>query len=58
MQQTYSGTPQAGAPSTPHAATPMAQQTGEAYTRGTVALGRAFLAEHAEAAASAESGSS
>jgi Ser/Thr protein kinase RdoA (MazF antagonist) len=40
-----------------HSETPMAQQTGEAYTRGTVALGRAFLAEHAEAAA-ADIGSS
>jgi Ser/Thr protein kinase RdoA (MazF antagonist) len=30
-----------------HSETPMAQQMGEAYTRGTVALGRAFLAEHA-----------
>lgn len=38
-----------------HSETPMAQQTGEAYTRGTVALGRAFLAEHAEAAAPARS---
>ena len=36
-----------------HSETPMAQQTGEAYSRGTVALGRAFLAEHAEAAAGA-----
>ncbi len=34
-----------------HSETPMAQQMGEAYTLGTVALGRAFLAEHAEAAA-------
>ena len=34
-----------------HSETPMAQQMGEAYTRGTVALGRAFLAEHADAAA-------
>jgi Ser/Thr protein kinase RdoA (MazF antagonist)/nicotinamidase-related amidase len=41
-----------------HSETPMAQQTGEAYTRGTVALGRAFLAEHAEAAAETGSGSS
>ena len=31
-----------------HSETPMAQQMGEAYTRGTVALGRAFLAEHAK----------
>jgi hypothetical protein len=41
-----------------HSETPMAQQTGEAYTRGTVALGRAFLAEHAEAAAETGSGGS
>jgi Ser/Thr protein kinase RdoA (MazF antagonist) len=41
-----------------HAETPMARQTGEAYTRGTVALGRAFLAEHAEVAARTGSGGS
>lgn len=41
-----------------HSETPMAQQTGEAYSRGTVALGRAFLAEHAEAAATSGSSGS
>jgi Ser/Thr protein kinase RdoA (MazF antagonist) len=41
-----------------HSETPMAQQTGEAYSRGTVALGRAFLAEHAETAAGARSSGS
>jgi Ser/Thr protein kinase RdoA (MazF antagonist) len=39
-----------------HSETPIAQQLGEDYTHGTVALARAFLAEHAEAAAEAERG--
>ena len=33
-----------------HPETPTAQQLGEGYTHGTVALARAFLAEHADAA--------
>jgi Ser/Thr protein kinase RdoA (MazF antagonist) len=41
-----------------HSETPTAQQMGEAYTRGTVALGRAYLAGHAVAEAQAGSGRS
>jgi Ser/Thr protein kinase RdoA (MazF antagonist) len=37
-----------------HSETPIARQLGENYTQGTVALARAFVAEHAEA--EAESG--
>jgi Ser/Thr protein kinase RdoA (MazF antagonist) len=40
-----------------HSETPMAQQMGEAYSRGTVALGRAFLADHAGSAPAASVGS-